>query len=190
MNTGLHLTKTILQIYSTTKETYLRRKERPFTYMPQFIRTKSQKGLLTPNFQLPFSKYFLRKKPKSCSKYNQFVFADLAYSYPDLILYTTFIASTAILPGSPLLEVPRFEQFSTLPLTWIGAFVRNPILWDRLEQCLYLRIISVLLAGTLPFVQVFYILLYRTSKVKTYPSLLRYSLMAIIPQPYGIRVYH
>ena len=37
MNTGLHLTKTILQIYSTTKETYLRRKERPFTYMPQFI---------------------------------------------------------------------------------------------------------------------------------------------------------
>lgn len=189
MNTGLHLTKTILQIYSTTKETYLRRKERPFTYMPQFIRTNSQKGLLTPNFQLPFSKY-CEKEIQSCSKYNVYVFADLAYSYPDLILYTTFVVSTAIFTRIPYLEVPRTEQFSTLSLTWIGAFVRSPILWDRLERCLYLRIISVLLARTLTFVWAFYISLHRTSKVKTYPSLLSYSLMAIIPQPYGIRVYH
>ena len=48
MSTGLHLTKTILQIYSTTKETYLRRKERPFTYMPQFIRTKILEGIDYP----------------------------------------------------------------------------------------------------------------------------------------------
>ena len=48
MNTGLHLTKNILQIYSTTKETYLRSKERPYTYMPQFLRTKVLEGIVYP----------------------------------------------------------------------------------------------------------------------------------------------
>ena len=48
MNSGLHLTKVTLQIYSTTKETYLRRKERPFTYMPQFIKTKILEGIAYP----------------------------------------------------------------------------------------------------------------------------------------------
>ena len=186
MNTGLHLTKIILQIYSTTKETYLRRKERPFTYMPQFIEPILRGDCLPLTFSY-LSVSIVRKKTQSCSKYNHFVFADLAYSYPDLILYTTFIASTA----KSLIWI--FQGLTSFPryfLTWIGAFVRNPILRDRLEQCLYLRIISVLLARTLPFVWAFYISLYRTFKVKTYPSLLSYSFMAIIPQPYGIRVYH
>ena len=186
MNAGLHLTKIILQIYSTTKETYLRRKERPFTYMPQFIEPILRGDCLPLTFSY-LSVSIVRKKSYILLKIYQFCLCRFSLLVPRPNLIYDFHRFNCKIP---YLEVPRFEQFSTLPLTWIGAFVRNPILRDRLEQCLYLRIISVLLARTLPFVWAFYISLYRTSKVKTYPSLLSYSFMAIIPQPYGIRVYH